>query len=101
MMLYHTINYAPTGRHIFLYYYYLGCLRKVPRRIFRPRRDEVTGGCRELHNGEFYNLCSSQNIIRMIKTWRVRWTRHVTCMGEMRNAKRIFVGKPEGNVGCF
>jgi hypothetical protein len=68
---------------------------RVLRRIFGPRRDEVTGDRMKLHNEELHNLCSSPNIIRMIKTRRMRWAGHVARMGETRNAYRILVGKPE------
>jgi hypothetical protein len=63
---------------------------RVLRRIFGPRRDEVTGEWRKLHNEELHNLYSSPNIIR-----RMRWARHVAWMGET-NVYRILVGKPEG-----
>jgi hypothetical protein len=46
---------------------------RVLRRIFRPKRDDVTGDWRKLHNEELHNLCSSPNIIRMIKSRRMRW----------------------------
>jgi hypothetical protein len=49
----------------------------VLRRIFGPKRYEVTGGCRILHNEELHNLYSSPNIIRIINSWRMRWAR--TC----------------------
>jgi hypothetical protein len=68
----------------------------VLRRIFGPKREEVTGGLRILHNEELHNLNSSPSIIRMIESWRVRWAGHVARMGEKRNACRILVGKPEG-----
>jgi hypothetical protein len=68
----------------------------VLRRIFGPKRDEVTGGWRKLHNEELHNLYSSLSIIRMIKSRRMRWARHVACMGEKGNACRILVGKSEG-----
>jgi hypothetical protein len=55
----------------------------------------VTGGWRKLHNEELHNLYSSPNIIRMIKSRRMRWAGHVARMGERRNAYRILVGKPE------
>jgi hypothetical protein len=70
---------------------------RVLRRIFGPNRDEVTGGCRKQHNEELHSLYSSPSIIRIIKSRRMRWAWHVARMGEMRNAYRILVGKPEGN----
>jgi hypothetical protein len=70
---------------------------RVLRRIFGPKRDEVTGDWRKLHNEELHNLYSSPNITRMIKSSRwMRWAGHVARMGEPRNAYRILVGKPEG-----
>jgi hypothetical protein len=68
---------------------------RVLRRIFGPKRDEVTGGWRKLHNEELHNLYSSPTIIRVIKSRRMRWAGHVARMGERRNAYRILVGKPE------
>jgi hypothetical protein len=68
----------------------------VLRRIFGPKRDEVTGGWRKLHNEELHNLYSSPSIIRMIKSRRIRWAGHIARMWEKRNAYRILVGKPEG-----
>jgi hypothetical protein len=68
----------------------------VLRRIFGPKRDEVTGDWRKLHNEELHNLYSSPNIIRMIKLMRMRWVGHVTRMEEKRNAYRLLVGRPEG-----
>jgi hypothetical protein len=59
---------------------------KVLRRIFGPKRDEVTGGCRKPHNEELHNLYSTLSIIRKIKSRRMRWTGHVTQMVEKRNA---------------
>jgi hypothetical protein len=58
--------------------------------------DEALGDWRKLYNEELPNLYSSLNIIRMIKSGRMRWAGHVARMGENRNAYRIFVGKPEG-----
>jgi hypothetical protein len=69
---------------------------RVLRRIFRLNRDGVTGGWRKLHNEELDNLCSSPSIIRIIKSRRMRWARHVARMGEKRNVYRLSVGKPEG-----
>jgi hypothetical protein len=68
----------------------------VLRRIFGPKRDHVTGDWRKLHNEELHNLYCSPNIIRMIKSRGMRWTGHVTRMGDTRNAYRILVGKPGG-----
>jgi hypothetical protein len=67
---------------------------RVLRRIFGPKRDEVTGEWRKLHNKELCNLYSSPNIIRIIKL--MRWAGHVARMGEKKNAYRLLVGKPEG-----
>jgi len=68
----------------------------VLRRIFRPRRDEVTGELRRLHNDELNDLYSSPNIVRMIKSRRMKWAGHVARMGEERGVYRVLVGKPEG-----
>jgi hypothetical protein len=57
----------------------------------------VTGGWRKLHNEELHNLYSSPNIIRIIRSRRMRWAGHVARMGEKRNACRSLIGKPEGN----
>jgi hypothetical protein len=67
---------------------------RVLRRIFGPKRDEVTGGWRKLHNDELHNLYSSSSIIRMIKSRRIRLAGNVARMGK-RYAYRILVGKPE------
>jgi hypothetical protein len=69
---------------------------KVLRRIFGPKRDEVTGGWRKLHNEQLRDLYSSPSIIRMIRSRTMRWAVHVVQMGEKRNAYRLLVGKPEG-----
>jgi len=68
----------------------------VLRRMFGPRRDGVTGEWRRLHNEELNDLYSSLNIVRVIKSRRMRWSGHVARMGE-RGVYRVFVGKPEGN----
>jgi hypothetical protein len=68
----------------------------VLRKIFGPKRDDVTGGWRKLHNEELHNLYSSPNIIRLIKSRKTRWAGHVARMGETRIAYRLLVGKPEG-----
>jgi hypothetical protein len=59
---------------------------RVLRRIFGRKRDEVTGDWRKPHNEVLYNLYSSPNIIRMIKSRRMRWAGHVARMGELMNA---------------
>ena len=69
---------------------------KVLRRSFGPRRDEVTGEWRRLHNEELNDLYSSPNIVRVIKSRRMRWAGHVARMGEQRGVYRVLVGKPEG-----
>jgi hypothetical protein len=69
---------------------------RVLRRIFGPTRDEVTGDWRKLHNGELHNLYSSPDIIRHIKSRRLRGAGHVARMGEERNVYSVLVGKPEG-----
>jgi hypothetical protein len=69
---------------------------RVLRRIFGPKRDEVTGGWRKLHNEELHNVYSSTSIIRMIKSMRMIWTGHVARRGKKRNAYKILVENPEG-----
>jgi hypothetical protein len=64
--------------------------------IFGPKRDEVTGGWRKLHEEELHNLYSSPSIIRMIKPRRMRLAGYVARIGEKRNVNRILVGEPEG-----
>jgi hypothetical protein len=66
----------------------------VLRRIFGPKRVEVTGGWRKLHNEELRDLYSSPSIIRIIKS--MRWVGHVARIGEEINVYRLLVGKPEG-----
>ena len=66
------------------------------RRIFGPKRDKVTGEWRKLHNEELKGLYSSPNIVRVIKSRRMRWAGHVAHMGEGRGVYRVLVGKPEG-----
>jgi hypothetical protein len=67
---------------------------RVLRRIFGPKRDEVTGEWRKLHSGELHNLYSSSDIMRQIKSRTVRWVGHVARMGEERKVYSILVGKP-------
>ena len=66
------------------------------RRIFGPKRDEVTGEWRKLHHEELNDLYCSPNIVRVIKSRRVRWAGHVARMGEKGGIDRVLVGKPEG-----
>ena len=68
------------------------------RRIFGPRRDEVTGEWRRLHNEELNDLYTSPNIVRMIKSRRMRWAEHVARVGKERGLYRVLVGKPEGGI---
>jgi hypothetical protein len=72
----------------------------TPRKTYpgerAPKREEVAGSWRRLHNEGLCNLCASPNIITVIKTRRMEWAWHVTCVGEMRNAYKIYIGKPEG-----
>jgi hypothetical protein len=69
---------------------------KMLRRVFGPKRDEATGEWRKLHNKELFALYYSPNIIRVIKSRRLRWAGHVARMGERRGAYRSLVGKSEG-----
>ena len=66
------------------------------RRIFGPKRDEVTGEWRKLHNEELNDLYSSSNIFRVIKSRQMRWAGHVARMGDRRGVYRILVGELEG-----
>jgi len=68
----------------------------VLRRIFGPRRVEVTGEWRRLHNEELNDLYWSPNIVRVIKSRRMRWAGHVARMSEERGVCRVLLGKPEG-----
>jgi hypothetical protein len=69
---------------------------RVLRIIFGLKREEVAGGCRRLHNEELRNLYASPDIIRVIRSRRMRWVGYVARVGEVRNALKILVGKPEG-----
>jgi hypothetical protein len=69
---------------------------RVLRKKFGPKRDEVTGGWRKLHNDELRDFYSSPSIIRIIKSRRMRWAGHVTRMGAKKDVYGILVGKPEG-----
>jgi hypothetical protein len=65
---------------------------RVLRRIFGPKRDELTGEWRKLHSEELYNLYSSPDIISKIKSRRMRWAGHVARMGEARKVYKVLVG---------
>ena len=69
---------------------------RMLRRIFGPKRDEVTGEWRKLHNEELNVLYSSPNIVQVIKSRRMRWVGHVARMGEGRGMYSVLVGKPGG-----
>jgi len=68
---------------------------RLLRRIVGPRRDEVTGQWRKLCKKEFYDVCSSHNIVWIIK-WRMKWAGHVARLGERRCVYRVLMGQPEG-----
>ena len=69
---------------------------RVLRRVFGPKRDKVTGEWRKLHNEELRDIYSLPNIVRGVKSRRMRWAGHVARMGEGRGVHRVLVGKPEG-----
>jgi hypothetical protein len=69
---------------------------RVLRRIFGPKRGEATGKWRKLHNEELHNLYSSPDIIRQVKSRRMRWAGHIARMGEERGVYRMLVVKPDG-----
>ena len=66
------------------------------RRVFGPKRDDVTGKWRKLHNEELSDLYSLPNIVRVVKSRRMRWAGHVALMGQGRGVHMVLVGKPEG-----
>jgi hypothetical protein len=68
---------------------------RVLRRTFRPKRDELTGEWRKWHNGELHNFCSLPDIMRQIKSRRMRWVGYVERMGEQRKLYKVLVGKRE------
>jgi hypothetical protein len=68
---------------------------RVLRRMFGPKRNEIVGCWRKWYYKELRNLYTSPSIIRMITSRRIRWARHVACMGKKSNSCRILVGKPE------
>jgi hypothetical protein len=67
---------------------------RVLRRIFVPIRERVVGVWRGQHNKELYDIYGSKNTVRVMKSWKMRWSRHVACKEGLRNAY-ISVGKPE------
>jgi len=69
---------------------------RVLRRVFGPKRDEVTEEWRKLHNEELRDLYSLTNIVWVVKSRRMRWAGNVASMGEGRDVHRVLVGKPEG-----
>jgi hypothetical protein len=69
---------------------------RVLRRVFGPTRDEMTGEWRKLHNEELNDLYSLPNIVRVVKSRRMRWAGHMARMGEDRGVHRVLVGEPEG-----
>jgi hypothetical protein len=69
---------------------------RVGWKILWPKWDEVTDECRKLHNEELFDLYCSMDIVRVIKSRRIRWAGHVAPMWERRVAYRVFVGKREG-----
>jgi len=70
--------------------------KRMLRKIFRSKRDEVMRGWRRLHNEELNDLYASPNIIQAIKSRRMKWVGQVACMGDRRGAYRVLVGKSEG-----
>jgi hypothetical protein len=75
------------------------CENRVLRRIFGPKRDEITKEWKKLHNEELNDLYCSPNIVWVIKSKRMRSARHVARMGDRRGVFRILVGKTDGNPG--
>ena len=69
---------------------------RVLRIISEPMGDEITGEWRKLHKEELNDLHSSPNIVRVIKSRRMRWAGHVECMGDRRGLYRVLVGRHEG-----
>jgi len=69
---------------------------RVLRRVFGPKRDKILREWRKLHNEELNDLYCSTNIVRVIKSRRMRWAGHVTRMGKRKGICRVLVGKPEG-----
>jgi hypothetical protein len=74
---------------------------RVLRRIFGPKRNEVTGEWIKLHNEELNGFYSSPNIVSVIRLRKMRWVGHVASMGDRRGAYRVLVGKPEGKSSIW
>jgi hypothetical protein len=74
-------------------------MRTVLRRIFGTKREE-DGSWRKLHNDELHSLYSSPNVVRVIKSRKLKWAGHVVRMGEGRGVYRIFLGRPECRPCC-
>jgi hypothetical protein len=72
------------------------CENRVLKRVFGPKSDEVTGEWRKLHNEELNDVYSLPNIVRVVKSRRMRWSGHMVHMGEDRGVHRVLVGKPKG-----
>ena len=71
-------------------------MRTVLRRVFGPKRDQITGEWRKLHNEELRDLYTLPDIVRVVKSRGMRWAGHVARMVEGRGVHRVLVGKPEG-----
>jgi hypothetical protein len=69
---------------------------RILREIFGSRRDEITGEWTKLYNEKLHNFYTSTNIIRQIKSRRMRWVGHMACMGAYRKVYKVFLGNPEG-----
>jgi len=69
---------------------------RVLRRVFAPKRDELTGEWRKLHNEDLGDLYSLLHIVQVVKSRRMRWAGHVARMGQERGVHSVLVGKPEG-----
>jgi hypothetical protein len=82
--------------YTYIYYFFIVFENRLLRRVFGSKRDEVTGEWRKLHNEELNDLYTLPNIVRVVKSRRMKWAGHVACMGEGRGVHRVWVGKPEG-----
>jgi hypothetical protein len=96
LLFYLSTRPIATLQHQYYFHLLIVLGNRVLRRIFGPKGNEATGKWRRLHNEELNDLYLSPNIIRVIKSRRMRWAEHVARMGEKRGAYRILVGRPEG-----